>query len=92
MRRSNFDLPKHPAGAIFIHDDSAWFAGKSESTRIAFIRREEDGSWSLIAQPDPLSVKRRIYNGHLLTTARRTLKRYADTARRQNIQPQENDR
>lgn len=77
MRRSNFDLPRHPVGAVFIHDDAVWIAGESESFRAAFIRREDDASWSLITQGDPLSAQKRVSNGPMLTTARGALKRYA---------------
>ena len=83
MRRSNFDLPRHPVGAVFIHDDAVWIAGESESFRCAFIRREDDDTWSLIVQADHLSIQRRIHNGPLLTVTRSALKRYATKMRQQ---------
>lgn len=84
MRRSNFELPRHPAGAVFIHDDAVWVAGEKDSFRTAFIRREDDATWSIIVQPDPLSVQRRLHNGPLVTTARAALKRYAGKLRDQS--------
>jgi hypothetical protein len=81
MRRSNFDLPRHPVGAVFIHDDAVWIAGETESFRAAFIRREDDTTWSLITQADQLAIQKRIQNVPFLTEARRALRRHASKLR-----------
>lgn len=76
MKRSRFDHPGcPPAGTFYIHDDAVWLAGDNTTSRVGWIRREDDTTLSILVQGSEHAPVRQTATGLDITEARTKLKR-----------------
>ena len=76
MRRPrSFHPACPPAGTFYIHDDAVWLAGDRTTSRVGWIRREDDTTLSILVQGSEHAPIRQTASGLDITEARAKLKR-----------------